>query len=204
MTSGTSPFLAALTDFERTVRADDVRATRAAHEALARALDTVTPEELALAGPRLAAVLDAVPLGGQANIAVLIGACVDNGADATVCGPPVLTHLIVNLGYAKGFARAWLDRVGGELPDPDGELPEELLDMGAVEVVLSWWTLDGWVRAGVDFLRRPEIRRGLDRETLDHLGTLHTDLAELTGRRYDELAAALAGTADAAPPAAGD
>ncbi|MBF6171818.1 hypothetical protein [Nocardia blacklockiae] len=198
MTSGTSPFLDALAEFERAVRGDDVRATRAAHEALARALDPVTPAELAQAGPRLAAVLDAVPLGGQANVAVLIAVCVDHGADAAACGPPVLTHLIVNLGYAVGFARAWLDRVGGALPDPDGDLPPELLDVDAVEVVLSWWALDGWVRAGSALLRHPEIGQRLDQETRDQLAALHTELTELTGRRYEELAEALGA---ATPPA---
>ena len=148
------------------------------------------------AGPRLAAILDEVPLGGQANIAVLIGTCADQGADAAVCCVPVLTKLLVNLGYAQGFAQAWLDKLGPPLPDPDGPLSDEVLDLGPADVVLAWWTLDGWVRAGLTFLRRPEIRDRLDRETRDRLRTLHAELAETTGRWYEELAEALAAKPD--------
>ncbi|WP_024802644.1 hypothetical protein [Nocardia sp. BMG51109] len=190
MTSGTSRFLDALAEFERTVRDDDIAATRTAHETLSRTSGFASPSELAQAGPRLAAILDDVPLGGQANIAVLIGRCAENGADATECCVPVLTKLIVNLGYAQGFAHAWIEKLGRPLPDADGELSDEILALGPPDVVLAWWTLDGWIRAALTFLRRPEIR--LDQETRDHLITLHTELVETTGRWYQELADVLA------------
>ncbi|RDI46369.1 hypothetical protein DFR68_111128 [Nocardia mexicana] len=187
-------FLDALTEFERAVQDEDISAMEEAHAGLSSAYGDATRDELAQGGPRLADLLDDVPLGGRSNIAVLIGACVEQGADAVACGFAVVRNVAENLSNAKIFAETWretlAEALGDELPDPDGEVIRELFEVFGPEITLSWWELDNWMRAGVAVLQHPQVRGALNQEQRDYL-IEQLDALHETADRWDKCLAYL-------------
>ncbi|MCE0446604.1 hypothetical protein LT493_24140 [Streptomyces tricolor] len=49
---------------------------------------------------------------------MIVGACVERGADASVCGPQVLAGLAETLDGAREASERWEATGGGEFPDP--------------------------------------------------------------------------------------
>ncbi|WP_280266798.1 hypothetical protein [Nocardia wallacei] len=61
------------------------------------------------------------------------------------------------------------EALGDELPDPDGDVIQELFEVFGPEITLSWWELDNWIRAGVAVLQHPQVRGALNQEQRDYL-----------------------------------
>ncbi|MBB5915073.1 hypothetical protein BJY24_003940 [Nocardia transvalensis] len=181
MTPGTSEFLDALTDFEGAVAGKDLDAMADAHQRLGNAFADAAPGDIAQAGPRLADVLDEVPIGGRPHIAILIGACVERGADVAGCWQPVLRNLTENLCYAKIFAESWTAASGRELPDPEAEIPDGLLELDP-EVVVAWYERENWIRAGLAMLQQPYARAALGAERREFLIEQNDGLGEVADR----------------------
>lgn len=183
MSSATDRFIDAVFDFERAVHAQDPTAQQQAHIELHRLYESATPDEMAQGGKRLAAVLTDVPPGPRANIAVLIGACVEGGADPVACAPGVLANLAKTLDSAKEFAQQWAAADIGELPDPEqDELDEQFFEHFGFLETLSWWTLDEWSRAGLAMLQRAAVRQQFGSTGRDIIRHRHDALGEISGR----------------------
>ncbi|MFF0416047.1 hypothetical protein ACFYUY_37150 [Kitasatospora sp. NPDC004745] len=115
------------------------------------------PAEVAAAGPRLAALLPDAPPFPRAHLAMVVGACVENGADPLACAGPVLAGLRGALGGAQRLVRRWEETGGGPLPDPEADDPSEAHDRiehrehldawHAHLAVVGWWTLHLWQQA---------------------------------------------------------
>ncbi len=191
MNLGNGGFANAVMAFERAVRAVDEDAVRSAHRELLDAFRTVSQAEARAAGPQLAALLDGVPHDLRAHIAVMVGACVERGADAVTCAPPVLANLAEALDEAREFAEYWAAAEGGELPDPASIEPTDFYDGAGVAATLSWWTLDHWIRASLTLMQREAVRRGLTRSTRELLTRRHEAYAKLCGDWRKDLAYAL-------------
>ncbi|MFD7586704.1 hypothetical protein ACFV84_14965 [Kitasatospora sp. NPDC059811] len=86
------------------------------------------PAEAAAAGPRLAALLPGAPPFPRAHLAMVVGACVENGADPVGCAGPVLAGLHGALTGTQRLTRRWAQTGGGPLPDPEGDDPGEAHD----------------------------------------------------------------------------
>ncbi|MEU8900365.1 hypothetical protein [Nocardia sp. NPDC048505] len=150
------------------VGGDETGELAAAYSELARLLlSDPSPEEYAFAGPAMAAVLNDVPAFARGEIAMLIGMCVESGADPVACSPQVLGNLYDSLERAREFARVWSERRGGELPDPEAGLDTSLIGEFESPALVAWFDLPKYRFAGVMTL--------LSREVLDRLGpTLET------------------------------
>ncbi|MFI6951837.1 hypothetical protein ACIBJI_00045 [Nocardia sp. NPDC050408] len=183
MSSGTDRFIDAVFDFERAVHAQDPEAQQQAHMELHRLYQSATPEEMAQGGKRLADVLTDVPPGPRANIAVLIGACVEGGADPVVCAPSVLANLAESLDSATGFAQQWATADVGEAPDPEHvELDPELFEYFGFGPTLSWWTLADWNRAALAMLSHKEVRQKFGHSGREIIRERHDALGEISDR----------------------
>ncbi|WP_280674057.1 hypothetical protein [Kitasatospora sp. MAA19] len=118
---------------------------------------SAAPAEVAAAGPRLAALLPDAPPFPRAHLAMVVGACVENGADPAACAGPVLAGLRGALTGAQHLVQRWAETGGGPLPDPEGDDPVEAHDRIADPArldawhahlaVVAWWTLHLWQRA---------------------------------------------------------
>ncbi|MFX0579941.1 hypothetical protein [Nocardia nepalensis] len=183
MSSTTDRFIDAVVDFERAVRAQDPQEQQQAHRELHRLYESATPEELAQGGKRLADVLTDVPTGPRANIAVLIGACVEGGADPVACAPRVLGNLAKALDSAKVFAEIWAAADIGDAPDPEQvELDPELFEVVGFDATLAWWTLDLWNRAGLAMLQHKSVRQKFGQAGRDIIRERHDALGEISDR----------------------
>ncbi|MET7770761.1 hypothetical protein [Nocardia sp. NPDC005366] len=191
MNLGNGGFASAVAAFGRAVRTSDQGAVRSAHEELLDALHTASQAEARAAGPLLADLLDELPHGARAHIALVVGACVERGADAVTCAPPVLANLAGALEDAREFAEYWAAAEGGELPDPANIDPADFFDGAGVHATLSWWTLDEWIRACLTMLQRESVRRGLAPSTRALLTRRHEAYAKLSGDWRKDLAYAL-------------
>ncbi|MFD0397200.1 hypothetical protein ACFVHI_03865 [Kitasatospora sp. NPDC127121] len=127
------------------------------------------PAEAAAAGPRLAALLPGAPPFPRAHLAMVVGACVENGADPVGCAGPVLAGLRGALTGTQRLTRRWAQTGGGPLPDPEGDDPVEAHDRVADPAhldawhahlaVVGWWTLHLWQRAAWAVYAHPPVRR---------------------------------------------
>ena len=160
---GKERFLDAVTGFETAARErDGERAQRLLQDMYGR-FDKAAEHELIAAGPRLAALLPDMPVGPRALTAVAVGACVERGADATLCGPYVFDGLATALGSAGEFCERWAATGGGNLPDPDSGDPEPaVLERAGRDATLGWWLLPRWEMATVAMLNRPSVRTTLE------------------------------------------
>ncbi|MEW1626219.1 hypothetical protein AB0387_02140 [Streptomyces sp. NPDC089173] len=164
-------FGGAVADFEAAVVAQDAKRSGKAFVRLQETFGQSKEAELLTGGPRLAAVLEQVPPGPRAVVAVLVGACVERGADAERCAPGVLAGLRAAVEGAAAFAEAWAATGGGAFPVPDaGEPGAETVERVGFEAAVSWWTLRQWEMAAVALLNhravRAEARAGSDRQAV--------------------------------------
>ncbi|QJS08705.1 hypothetical protein HKX69_03500 [Streptomyces argyrophyllae] len=160
---GKPRFLDAVTGFEAAVRERDADRSQQYFQDMHRYFGEAAGTEFHQAGPRLAAVLDEVPPGPRATVAVIVGACVERGADASLCGPHVLAGLAGTLDGAREFCARWAATGGGDFPDPEAEEPHEgLFDRVGPEAALAWLTLHQWEMAAVAMLNHAAVRTALD------------------------------------------
>ncbi len=155
-----------------------------AHGELRVLIGDASDAALKEAGPRLAAVLDDVPLGGRADIGAMIGYCVEVGADPVVCAPGVLANLANALENAQGLVEQWATTMDFDLPDPtdidnEHELLEPMIEAFGFEATLSWLTLSSWLTASLSMLQRKAVRQRLS-----------TPIRELLTQRYHSYAQA--------------
>ncbi|WP_433397135.1 hypothetical protein [Streptomyces sp. CA-146814] len=155
-------FGGAVADFEAAVVAQDAKRSGKAFVRLQETFGQAKEAELLAGGPRLAAVLEQVPPGPRAVVAVLVGACVERGADAERCAPGVLAGLRAAAEGAAAFAEAWAATGGGAFPEPDaGEPGAETVERAGFEAAVGWWTLRQWEMAAVALLNHRAVRAGL-------------------------------------------
>ncbi|MFD5678957.1 hypothetical protein [Streptomyces bacillaris] len=160
-------FGGAVADFEAAVVAQDAKRSGKAFIRLQETFGRAKETELFAGGPRLAAVLEQVPPTPRAVVAVLVGACVERGADAERCAPGVLAGLRAALEGAVAFGEAWAGTGGGAFPVPDdGEPGEEIVGRTGFEAAVGWWTLSQWEMAAVALLNHRAVRAGLDGEAV--------------------------------------
>ncbi|WP_103530916.1 hypothetical protein [Streptomyces sp. SM11] len=160
MIFGKAGFAGAVADFEAAVTARDAKRSGKAFARLQETFGQARESELLDGGPRLAAVLEQAPPGPRAVVAVLVGACVERGADAERCAPGVLAGLRWALGQAMVFSEAWAATGGGAFPAPDGGEPgPELVERAGFDAAVGWWTLAQWETAAVAMLNHPGVRR---------------------------------------------
>ncbi|MFB8123865.1 hypothetical protein ACFVG1_01320 [Streptomyces bacillaris] len=160
-------FGGAVADFEAAVVAQDAKRSGKAFIRLQETFGRAKETELFAGGPRLAAVLEQVPPSPRAVVAVLVGACVERGADAERCAPGVLAGLRAALEGAVAFGEAWAATGGGPFPVPDdGEPGEEIVERTGFEAAVGWWTLSQWEMAAVALLNHRAVRAGLNGEAV--------------------------------------
>ncbi|GGL65084.1 hypothetical protein GCM10010129_05800 [Streptomyces fumigatiscleroticus] len=162
---GRERFLDAVAGFETAVRERDGDRSEHGFQQLHRHFRQAGEDEIAVAGPRLAALLPEVPAGPRGVLAVVVGACVERGADAGSCAPYVLAGLAGALADAREFRERWAATGGGELPEPTaGDPAPEAVERAGTEAVAAWWTLPQWEMASVAMLNHAEVRTALDDE----------------------------------------
>lgn len=175
----------ALTELEAVVEAQDIQRLPDAMTALQAALRSSADEQAAAVGPRVAGFVSRLPRWQAAYVAVFAGACVERGADATLCAAPVLDGLGLALEGALDFAQRWAQVAGQDedFPDPRGErLTDELLarvgdpqDPDTFRACAGWWTVHEWERAAVAMLSSAAVRARVAqrRELLALIDRLH-------------------------------
>jgi hypothetical protein len=164
-----SEFLGAVTSFQDAVRHHDEDALQRELTRLRHEFGQASDEDIDLAPGLLADVLTGVPIGRDAIVAVLIGACVEIGADATSCAGPVLERARVAVRGAADFCDRWPVADGVHYPEQTGEAPPaELYDLlggrddpEAVAAVVGWWTLPMWQSAVAAVLSTKAVRKSL-------------------------------------------
>ncbi|MGW1809978.1 hypothetical protein [Streptomyces sp. NPDC002078] len=165
-----------ISELEQAVDARDGARTERAFTAALNSLRQATDTELALAGPRLAALLPAFPpTGPRPLLASAAGFCVESGADAAACAEPVLGGLHRDLLDALEFARRWTAGGGteDELPEPDGNIIDDALlaRLGddaheATRLALAWCSVEEWQPSALAVLCRSAEVRHLHASTL--------------------------------------
>ncbi|MER6192078.1 hypothetical protein [Streptomyces cyaneofuscatus] len=184
-------FGGAVADFEAAAVAQDAKRSGKAFVRLQETFGQAKEADLLDGGPRLAAVLEQVPPGPRAVVAVLVGACVERGADAERCAPGVRAGLRVALEAAAAFAGAWAATGGGAFPVPDdGEPGEEIVERTGFDAAVGWWTLPQWEMAAVALLNHRAVRAGAGGER-DELLRLLTAVEQASGRQFRSLGHAL-------------
>jgi hypothetical protein len=156
---------------ERALEERDDALLNEAFGQLRDAFEKAKPKSSAEVGPRLANLLPRTPLGAAAILAVMIGACVENGADPQACSWPVLAGVRDALRDVAGFPALWAEAVGDDLPGRDHLALDEVLervaasagglDEGRFAAVSAWMQLPLWEMAAVAILSREEIRRAV-------------------------------------------
>lgn len=160
MIFGRGRFPAAVTAFEAAVRAQDAGAAEKAFGQLTATVDKAGDAELHEAAPRLAAVLAEVPPGPRGIVAVVIGACVERGANPTDCAPAVLAQARGAFAAAAVSCEKWTAAGRGDLPGHEGEgLEEADFERIGFEPVLAWQSLPQFEMACVAMLNSPAVRR---------------------------------------------
>ena len=161
---GRARFLDAVTGFETAVRERDGARSQRAMQEMQQYFADAGDDQLAQAGPRLAALLPEVPPGPRGLVAVLTGACVERGADAGVCAPYVFEGLAQALDVAGEFCERWATTGAGDRPDPDQDpdtLDQDALERVGQNAADGWFTLPQWEMASVAMLNRPAVRNEL-------------------------------------------
>ncbi|CAL9356750.1 hypothetical protein SUDANB105_00582 [Streptomyces sp. enrichment culture] len=159
---GSGRFVDAVTAFETAVRGQNPDGAERAFQEMHRSLGDAGPHEVAQAAPRLAALLPEVPPGPRGIVAVIVGACVERGADPLPCAPYVFVELAETLAAVGEFCERWEETGGGEYPDPrDGEPGPALFDRVGPEAALAWLSLPQWEMACHALLNHPGVRTAL-------------------------------------------
>ncbi|MBC2868342.1 hypothetical protein [Streptomyces mexicanus] len=189
---GRERFLDAVSGFETAVREQDADRSPQAFQELHRRYREADEHEIEQAAPRLAALLPAVPPGPRGVLAVVVGACVERGADPVPCAPHVFDGLAGTLADAATFCERWAATGGGDLPDPDAGDPEPgVVERTGWEAAQAWWTLPQWEMASVAMLQDRAVRTGLDTARRTELLRALSAVEECSGRPFKCLAYAL-------------
>ncbi|WP_405799773.1 hypothetical protein [Streptomyces sp. NBC_01506] len=160
MTSAPHTFTDALSALESAVRDQDGERCDRAFPLVHQAFQEAGPDELRLGAPRLAALLEHVPPGPRAVTAVLVGACVERGADPVPCAPALFAAVREAFTAALEFTERWAATGGGELPDPGrDELDDRAVERAGFGPALGWWTLPQWGMAALALLGSKAVRR---------------------------------------------
>lgn len=184
-------FPAAIGAFEAAVLTQDADAAERAFERLTRGFGKAADADLRAAGPRLSALLGQVPPGPRAVVAVLIGACVERGADPLACAPSVFAGAQDAFEQAAVFCEQWAALGRGDLPDHEGEgLEEADFERIGFEPVMAWQSLPQFEMACVAMLNAPQVRREVPGR--EELAAVVARVAELSGEPFKCLAYALA------------
>ncbi|MGW6913274.1 hypothetical protein ACWGB8_05540 [Kitasatospora sp. NPDC054939] len=155
-------------DLQSAMEAADGDRFETALRALGAALGPAGPRDSAAAGPRLAGLLPQAPPFPRAHLAMMVGACVERGADPVACADQVLAGVRGALTGALRLAERWAETGGGELPDPERdepgkvhdriEDPEHLDERHAHHAVAGWWTLELWEMAALAVYTHAAVR----------------------------------------------
>lgn len=189
-------FLAAVEDFEAAVQAKDANAAEPAFEQLTACFGQARNTELRAAGPLLAALLDEVPPGPRAVVAVMTGSCVERGADPLACAPAVFASALDAFEQAAVFCERWTAFGFGKLPGHEGEgLGEAEAERVGFEPVVAWQAAPRFEMACVAMLNSPRVRREFSER--DRLRAAVTRVSELSGEPFKCLDYALAVLDDA-------
>ncbi|KOV93593.1 hypothetical protein [Streptomyces sp. NRRL B-3648] len=189
---GKQRFLDAVTGFEAAVGEQDADRSQRCFQDMHRYFGEAADAEFQQAGPRLAGILGEVPPGPRATVAVITGACVERGADASACGPGVLAGLAGTLDGAREFCERWAATGGGDFPDPEAEEPHEgLFDRVGPDAAVAWLTLHQWEMAAVAMLNHAAVRTALDAGTRAGLLRELRAVEEASGHDFKCLAYAL-------------
>ncbi|MEU0596890.1 hypothetical protein ABZ484_01280 [Streptomyces sp. NPDC006393] len=189
---GRERFLDAVTAFEAAVLDRDGDRSTQAFQEIHRNFQQAGDEEIAAAGPRLAALLSEVPPGPRGVIAVVVGACVERGADARRCASYVFDGLAGALADAGEFCERWAATGGGDFPEPDpGDPDPAVVERAGWEAAQGWWTLPQWEMASVAMLNRPEVRTSLGDALRTRLLTAVRPVQEASGHDFKCLVYAL-------------
>lgn len=189
---GRARLLDAVMAFEAAVRDRDGDRSTHAFQEIHRHVRQAGEEELAAAGPRLAALLSEVPAGPRGVIAVVVGACVERGADATQCASYVFDGLAGTLAAAGEFCERWAATGGGDFPEPDpGDPDPAVVERVGWEAAQGWWTLPQWEMACVAMLNRPDVRTSLGDPLRTRLLQAIRPVEEASGHEFKCLTYAL-------------
>ncbi|MCX5407059.1 hypothetical protein OHA37_24725 [Streptomyces sp. NBC_00335] len=148
--------------FEKAVRAQDAPVSERAFAKLLRVAGKAGDAEYREAGPRLAALLGEIPPGPRATVGVIVGACVERGADPVVCAPGILTGATEAFAVALEFCARWAETGGGELPGPEGEHTDEIAERVGHDLAVGWFSLPEWEMAAVAVLGTAAVRRTVE------------------------------------------
>lgn len=172
---GRERFLDAVAGFETAVRERDGQRSQHAMQEIQQHYGDAADGEFLQAGPRLAALLADVPPGPRALVAVLTGACVERGADATACAPYIFDGLAEALAAAGEFCERWAATGGGELPEPDGDaLDDAMVERVGQDAAVAWCTLPQWEMASVAMLNHSAVRARLGERRTQLLAALRS------------------------------
>lgn len=163
MTIAADTFIGAVTEFEVSVRARDGERSERAFALMQQMFGSAGDDEFRQAAPRLAAVLGEVPAGPRSVAAVIVGACVERGADPLPCAPAVFAVVRDAFESAAVFCERWVLDGDGELPDPgQNELTDEIIDLSGFDAAIAWWTLQQFQMAALALLNSREVRQQID------------------------------------------
>ncbi|MFJ3230777.1 hypothetical protein [Streptomyces sp. NPDC086787] len=184
--------LDAVAGFETAVRERDADGTERAFAALHRRFGEASGPEIAGAAPRLAALLADVPPGPRGTIAVVVGACVERGADPVPCAPYLFTELAETLADVGEFCERWEETGGGDFLDPeDDQAGPALFERVGPEAALAWLTLPQWEMACLALLGHAAVRTALSGALRHRLLRALRGVAEASGHEFKCLAYAL-------------
>lgn len=155
-------FSPAVTDLETAVRAGTFEVSLLEH--LRSTFAKASNAELADAGPRLAALLPELPPLPRSVLAIVIGACVERGADPVAIAPAIFTELAPVLRDAQQFAETWTAEFADgdeELPEFEAEPSDEVKRRVGETAALAWALLPRWEMASLAMLNQAAVRRQL-------------------------------------------
>ncbi|GAA4962209.1 hypothetical protein GCM10023205_27410 [Yinghuangia aomiensis] len=161
----------AVVSLEAGLEARDVGAITGAINALLAALPHSDQEDASAAVPRLTELLPHIPPWLEGMLAVIIGACVELGAEPVVCAPAVLDSARGGLRRTADFPARWAAAGGGVPPIPESaiQIPEWAVEqLGGADAseadilsLMAWWQVEQWELATVAMLTHRPIRDGL-------------------------------------------
>lgn len=186
--------IVAVAEFEAGVAARDPERTGSGFDAIRENFGPAGPQEIRECGPRLAGLLTSVPDGIRAVVAVIVGACVERGADPGLCAPGVFAGMRDSFEDIAEFCARWEESGGGKFPDPEqqGQGPgDDVVERTGFGPALAWWTLPQWQMAGFTLLNEEAGRQQVSyrRELLALLARIEWACEEnagpsLKGLRY--------------------
>jgi hypothetical protein len=189
---GRERFFDAVRGFEAAVLERDVDRSERTFDEMYRHFGEAGDQEVAQAAPRLAALLSEVPPGPRGTVAVIVGACVERGADPRPCAPYVFRELAETLAAVGEFCERWEETGGGDFPDPQaGEPDPALFDRVGPEAAMSWLTLPQWEMASVAMLNHAGVRTALDGTLRNRLLRAAHAVEETSGHDFKCLTYAL-------------